>query len=207
MNVIAKANTRPAAQNGRVDIAGWGLIGGGLLFALGNLLHPLEHSDAAYQASTWEIAHLLVFLSLPLLVLGLPALHQMLQRRGVGRIAGPATILAVIGLVGMAPGLVAEAYLAPRLGFEAMQELERTGFGIVAGTLPLAWVLSSIPLALACRRAHVGPSWAPAALVIVSLMLLASPALPGAAGGAVIIGSTAVYGGVVAVLGWQVRTA
>jgi hypothetical protein len=39
----------------------WSLGVGGFLFSLGNLLHPLQHSDAAYHAMTWGAAHLVVF--------------------------------------------------------------------------------------------------------------------------------------------------
>jgi hypothetical protein len=42
---------------------------------------PLEHTDAAYQAATWEAAHLVILASIPLLVLGLPAVHRMLRGR------------------------------------------------------------------------------------------------------------------------------
>ena len=63
------------------------LILGGLLFAAGNLLHPLQHNDAAYDAATWEAAHLTVFFSLPLLALGMPALYRCLKARGGSRLA------------------------------------------------------------------------------------------------------------------------
>ena len=54
------------------------LFVGGIMFAVGNMLHPLEHKDAAYESATWEAAHLTIFFSLPLLVLGLPYLHRRL---------------------------------------------------------------------------------------------------------------------------------
>jgi hypothetical protein len=57
------------------------LVGGGVLFAVGNALHPLEHNDAAFGSPTWEAAHLLILASIPLLVLGLPVVHRMLRGR------------------------------------------------------------------------------------------------------------------------------
>jgi hypothetical protein len=51
------------------------------VFAVGNALHPPEHTDAAYQAATWEAAHLVILASIPLLVLGMPVAHRMLRGR------------------------------------------------------------------------------------------------------------------------------
>jgi hypothetical protein len=206
--VIADAtrSKRPVSL-GRAEAFGWALIAGGLLFALGNLLHPLEHNDAAYGAATWTAAHVAIFFSLPLLLLGLPGLYGALEQRGAGRSALAAVVLAVIGVVGMAPGLLVEAFIAPAVGHEAMQRFEATGFGTVGGLLGLAWVVSSIPLAVACWRAGFGPSWLPVVLVAVALALLASGGAPGPMGGAIIIGATAAYGIAVAVLGNQIRRA
>jgi hypothetical protein len=153
--------------------------------------------------ATWGVAHLAVFLSLPLLLLGLPALYGALERRGAGRFALAAAVPAVIGFVGMAPGLLVEAFIAPAFGHDAMERFQGTGFGVVGGLLPIAWVLSSIPLAVACHRAGFGPWWVRVVLAVVSLALLVSAGVPGAAGGAVVIAATAFYGVAVAVLGWR----
>src|SRR5262245_28152402 len=98
-------------RNSWITASAWSLMAGGLLFALGNLLHPLEHNEAAYQAPTWEMAHVLIFLSLPLLALGLPGLAVELQRQRMGTLALVAIILSVVGLFALGPGLLAEAYL------------------------------------------------------------------------------------------------
>ena len=178
-------------------------MAGGLLFTLGNLLHPPEHNDAAYRMATWEVAHLAVFFSLPFLLLGLPVLYGALERRGAGRFALAAAVLAVIGFVGMAPRLLVEAFIAPAFGHDAMERFQGTGFGVVGGLLPIAWVLSSIPLAVASQRAGFGPRWVRVVFVVVSLALLVGAGVPGAAGGVVVIAATAFYGVAVAVLGWQ----
>jgi hypothetical protein len=185
--------------------AGWALIAGGLIFALGNVLHPLEHNDAAYQAASWEAAHLLIFLSLPLLALGLPELAVGLRRRGGGFFAPIALVLSGIGFIGMAPGLLAETYLAPMLGHEMMERIQTTGFGAVGGVLSLAWVVSSILLAVACYRARFGPRWVHALLVVVSVALLIVGGISGAVAGAVTIAATAAYGVAGAVLGWRLN--
>jgi hypothetical protein len=182
--------------------ATWALGGGGLLFSLGNLLHPLQHVDAAYRAPTWAIAHLAIFFSLPLLLVGLPSLGHALQARGASHLGRAAVWLAIVGLIGMAPGLLAEAYIAPEVGQAAMEHLDATGFGVVGGLLSMAWVASSLVLAVACQRGRFGPSWARGILAVVAGALLFG-AVPGPVGGMIIILATAAYGVSVAALGWQ----
>jgi hypothetical protein len=194
-------------SSGPHNASAWSLVAGGLLFALGNLLHPPEHNEAAFDHPTWAAAHLVMLLSVPLLILGFPALYGALDRRGAGRLGLGAIVLGVFGLVGMTPGLLAEAFIAPEIGYQTMQRLEATGFGAVGGTVPLLWVVSSFPLALACYRAKLGPRWSTGLLVAVPLVLLTLAGLPGAAGGVAIIGATTVYGLVVALLGWMARDA
>jgi hypothetical protein len=201
--VIASSARRPATVSlSHLPVATWALGVGGLLFSLGNLLHPLQHVDAAYHAPTWALAHLAIFASLPLLLLGLPALGETLRERGVDRISRIAVWLAVVGLIGMAPGLLAEAFIAPELGQDAMEHLEGTGFGVVGGLLSMAWVASSLVLAVACQRAGFGRVWARAVLAVVAVALLVG-AVPTVLGGAVIIMATAAYGISIAALGWE----
>ena len=120
------------------------LFAGGLAFALGNLLHPLEHNDAAYDAATWQAAHLMIFFSLPLLILGLPALHRQLVGRVSGRLATIAVAASVVGLIGIAPGTVIEAFVAPMVGHEAMETLESGGMGVVNGLMGSAYLGGTI---------------------------------------------------------------
>jgi len=201
--VIATDARPPATVSlGHLDGATWALGGGGLLFSLGNLLHPLQHVDAAYRAPTWTVAHLAIFFSLPLLMLGLPSLARTLRLRGAGPIARIAMLLAVVGLIGMAPALLAEAYIAPELGAAAMEHLDATGFGVVSGVLSTAWVASSVVLAVACHRASFGPTWARVVLVGVSVALVLG-VVPGPVGGMVVIVATAAYGVAIAALGWE----
>ena len=91
--------TAPRARPRR-DWQAASLIAGGITFAAGNLLHPLEHNDAAYDAATWQAAHLMIFFSLPLLILGLPVLHRQLVGRVSGRLATIAVAASVVGLIG-----------------------------------------------------------------------------------------------------------
>ena len=201
--MIATGARRPATISlSHLPGATWALGVGGLLFSLGNLLHPLQHVDAAYRTPTWAVAHLAIFFSLPLLLLGLPSLDRALRARGAGSISRVAVWLAVVGLIGMAPGLLAEAHIAPELGQAAMQHLDTTGFGVVGGLLSMAWVASSLVLAVACHRAGFGPTWARVVLAVVAVALLVG-ASPTAIGGMVIIVATAAYGVSIAALGWE----
>jgi hypothetical protein len=202
-DVIATDARRSATVSlSHLPVATWVLGAGGLLFSLGNLLHPLQHVDAAYRAPTWALAHLAIFASLPLLLVGLPALGDALHKRGVGRIGRAAVWLAVVGIIGMAPGLLAEAFIAPELGQAAMEHLEGTGFGVVSGLLSMAWITSCLVLAVACHRARFGPTWPRVVLAVVAVALLVG-ATPTALGGIVIILATAAYGASIAALGWE----
>lgn len=188
------------------DMAAGALGVGGLLFALGNLLHPLEHSEEAYLAATWTAAHLVIFASLPLLLLGLPRLACVLRERGAGLLGAIAYVLTVIGTVGIAPGLLIEAFIAPEIGFAAMTQIEAGAYGLVSSVLGVAWIASVLLLAAACRRARLGPIAVHVLLAVAALALLVG-AVPGPIGGAIIIASTAVYGGAVAWIAVALRRA
>ena len=70
-----------------------------MIFALGNLIHPLEHSQDAYLVSTWVEAHVLIIIGSFMLALGLPALYlRQGEKRGVLGFIG--LILTLIGLAG-----------------------------------------------------------------------------------------------------------
>jgi hypothetical protein len=173
----------------------WVALGvGGVVFAAGNLLHPLEHNDAAYDAATWEAAHLTIFASLPLLILGLPALTRALSGRVRRRVATLAVAMSIVGLVGIAPGTVIEAFVAPTIGHEAMRDLESGAMGAVNGLLGSAYLGGTIALGWAIRRGALGPRWAGPSLIASALVLLAVMTATGPAAGVVIIAATMLYG-------------
>jgi hypothetical protein len=182
---------------------GAALVAGGVLFAVGNLLHPLQHDDEAYRQATWEAAHLVILASIPLLLLAIPALHEALRRRGAGRTSVAAAVLAVVGYVGMAGGMAAEAFVAPKLGHEGMKDLESGGFGLVTAMLGMCWVASLVPLFFALRQARFGGAGVRWPLVAVFVLLLGASSSTSEAAGVVIITATAGFGLVAAVLGWR----
>jgi hypothetical protein len=173
---------------------------GGIVFAVGNLLHPLEHTDAAYESATWEAAHLLIFFSIPMLVLGLPVLHRRLRDRVAPRIATIAVASSVAGLIGIAPGTVIEAFVAPTIGHEAMVELESGGMLAVNALLGTAFLGGTMALGWAVRKARLEPRWAgPVLLASAGVMFLVMGAT-GPVAGVVIITATMAYGGALAAL-------
>jgi hypothetical protein len=162
------------------------LMAGGLVFALGNALHPLEHTDAAYDYATWEAAHLLILLSIPLLVLGLPTLR--------GRVPKLAIAATTVGLIGLAPGCVIETFVAPTIGADAMEDLVGGGMGAVDGLFGAAFLGGLLAVAWHARRAGMSPSWAPTALLVATLALLPAMGMTGPGVGVLIIGATVVQG-------------
>jgi hypothetical protein len=180
--------------DGRRDWRRDALLIGGVVFAVGNLLHPLEHNDAAYHSATWTAAHLTIFASLPLLVLGLPALLALLETRVRRSIATVAVVASMVGLIGIAPGTVIEAFVAPMVGHQAMEDLEAGGLGVLNGILGSAYLGGTIALGWTLRRAQLQPRWAGPALIATAVVLLGVMSASGPAAGIVIIGATIVYG-------------
>jgi len=187
----------PTGRRGWQTIA---LVAGGAVFAAGNLLHPLQHTDAAYNATTWKAAHLLIFFSLPLLVLGLPVLYKRLLPR-LGRLrAGLPVAATVVGLIGIAPGTIIETFVAPMIGHEAMERLEAGGMGVVDAVFGTAFIGGTFALAWATRCARLRPRWAAPSLFIAATALIVVMSATGPAAGVVIISATIVYGLTLAML-------
>jgi hypothetical protein len=181
------------------------LIVGGVAFAAGNLLHPLEHSEAAYHSATWQAAHLIIFFSLPLLVLGLPVLHRALVPRVGSRLSTIAVAASVVGLIGIGPGTIIETFVAPMIGHEAMTELESGGMAAVNGLFGSAYLGGTIALGWAIFRARLRPRWSGPALIVGAVVLMGMMTATGPAAGIVIITATVAYGLSLAALAWPLR--
>jgi hypothetical protein len=163
-----------------------GLMAGGLVFVVGNAMHPLEHTDAAFDYPTWEAAHLLILLSIPLLVLGLPALQDRLPKLALAA--------TTVGLIGLAPGSVIETFVAPTIGADAMEDLAHGGMAAVDGLFGAAFLGGLVAIAWCARRARVSPAWAPIALLVATIALFPALGLTGPAIGVLIISATVVQG-------------
>jgi hypothetical protein len=173
------------------------LMTGGVLFAIGNALHPLEHNDAAYDDATWEAAHLLILLSVPLLVLGLPILQE--------RVPKLALAVTTVGLIGLAPGSVIETFVAPTIGAEAMEDLAHGGMAAVDGLFGAAFLGGLVAVAWCARRARLCPAWASITLLVSTVALFPALGLTGKAVGVLIISATIVQGASLTALGAAVR--
>lgn len=180
------------------------LIAGGSLFALGNVFHPLTHSTEAYRYPTWELAHLVMVASAPFLILGLPFLVWALQAHGRERAGKAAAILLLVGWLGIGPSSVIEAFIAPEIGHAAMNRLAAGGLGKMVGLFGTAFLAGVVVLGWQVHRTKLGVPGVGLAL-IGSGVALVVPVVLGltetAAFGAVIIGSTVVYGLGIAALG------
>jgi hypothetical protein len=170
------------------------LFAGGVLFAIGNMLHPLQHNDAAYRSATWEAAHLTIFFSIPLIVLGMPVLHRLLSARIGRRLSAFSVAASVVGLIGIAPGTIIETFVAPMVGHEAMKHLESGGMGAVNALLGGFYLGGTIALGWAVRKAELRPRWAGPSLAVSAVVLVAIMSSTSAAAGVVVISATVVYG-------------
>ncbi|MGY1621079.1 hypothetical protein ACI789_02635 [Geodermatophilus sp. SYSU D00965] len=195
------APTSPAAAADHrppLALRGLAVTAGGVLFAVGNALHPMEHSEAAHSAATWVAAHVVFSAGALLMAAGAGALAARL--RG-SRVATIGLGVLWVGLVLMPIGGYTEAYVAPAMhhGFAAVEEAT-LWFSGLAGT---ATLLGPLLIAVGALRSRLLP-------VPVALSLLALP-VGGVLAGALpvegwgIIPGTVVFGLGIAAAGWLSR--
>ena len=172
---------------------------GGVLFAAGNALHPMGHSEAAHQAATWVAAHVTFGAGAVLVAAGAGALAA---RLAPSRVATIGLAVLWVGLVLIPVGGYAEAYVAPAMhsGFAAVEQAT-LWFSALAGA---ATLLGPLLITVGALRSRLLP--AP-----VAVSLLALP-VGGVLGGALpvegwgIIPGTVVFGLGIAAAGWLSRT-
>ncbi|MGY1827043.1 hypothetical protein [Blastococcus sp. SYSU DS0541] len=175
------------------------LVVGGALFAVGNALHPMTHDDAATEAPTWVLAHVLFGFGALLIAASLGVL--------VRRFAG--SRLAVIGLgvlwlgqVLIPAGAVLEAWVRPLFDHHAFHVIEEATlpFTMVAG---FANMIGPALLAIAAIRHRLLPLWVALAIPGITVGALLVPAMP--AEGWSIIPGTILFGLGMAAAGWLSR--
>lgn len=169
---------------------------GGALFAVGNLLHPLEHGDAAERSATWEAAHLLFGVGAVLICAGIPAIAGVM---GAGRLARTGAALTWLAMLFIPVGAYFEVYVAPDLSEAAVEDIE-TNAAAFAVVQILPYLLGPILLGVAAFRTRTWPLLARVGLVASPVVPVVAPALPGA-DGVWIIAGTAILGAAIAVAG------
>ncbi|MFD7842112.1 hypothetical protein ACFV4K_04110 [Nocardia sp. NPDC059764] len=172
------------------------LIAGGVLFAVGNALHPLEHSEAAEQSATWAAAHLTFGTGAVLMAVGLPVLLTA-WRDGKGwpaKVSAAARVLLFVGLTVAIPiGAYHEVYVASRLSHHEQTAIEEAALP-VNGPLAAAFLVGFLLLAgcaLAAPRPLLGRVGA-VVLIVAVLAMAGAEGLPGAEGWWIIPGTIGV---------------
>lgn len=155
---------------------------GGTLFAVGNLLHPLEHSEAAHRAASWEPTHLTFAFSGLLVAAGLPLLLAVGDLLRPSRLAVGGVTLAV-AYAATGPAAWFEAFVAPLPGGVA-DRLEDGAGGTVNAVAGFVWIAATLAFGLGLARRGVGRPvrLAGAALLAVVVTLPAGPGIPGPEG-------------------------
>jgi hypothetical protein len=179
---MSNLSTTPAATR---SMARLGAVGGAL-FAVGNLLHPLEHGDAAESSATWEAAHLLFAAGAVLVCAGLPAITSVM---GAGRLARVGAALTWLAMLLIPVGAYFEVYVAPELTEAAAEHIESqsAAFGIVQ---TLLFVAGPVLLGIAAFRTRTWPTVVCVGLVLGPVLLLLLPGLPGVEGVWIIAGTS-----------------
>lgn len=165
----------PAARGLGAGLAG----GGGVLFAAGNVLHPLEHNAAAHAASTWEAAHLVFALGGLLIAAGLPLLLAVGEVARPSRIVAAGGVLLALAFAALGPGAWFEAFVAPLPG-DTAAGLEKGAGGTVNAAAGFVWILSMLVLGggLARSGARGSVRLAGAGLALTAVVMIGGPGIP-----------------------------
>jgi len=177
------------------------LVGGGVAFAVGNLLHPLEHSDAAMGVATWEAAHLVYALGCVLIAAGIGALRPRLGHLRAGRLALGLTWLGVVMVI---PTAYVEVYIAPAIGQERTTGIDESAVLWGLATF-VPYAAGPALLAFVGLRHRLFPRLLCAGLVLQLVLVLLLPGLPGKEG-VWLIPATALLGLSLAWAGWLSRS-
>jgi hypothetical protein len=153
------------------------LVAGGVVSAVGHLLHPLDHSESARAAERFELVHHLFIVGAMLLLAGLPLLRE--------RLGGDRSAAFYVGCFSVAtmviPSLVAlEAFASPHVDQETFDRISDSAAGPGAIST-VALILGTLGCGvLAWRRTR--HRLVAAAFVVSVVVLVLIPALPGKEG-------------------------
>lgn len=160
------------------------LVGiGAVLFAAGNLMHPLRHDAAAYTTATWEVAHLTFALGGMLMAAGMPLLVALGDLVRPHWLVVTSALVVAIAFAGFGPGAWFEAFVAPLPG-GVREQLEAGPGGTVNAVLGFAWLFGTLVYGacLIWRGSQRGVRAAGIAMVAAAVLMVVFPGLPGAEG-------------------------
>lgn len=177
------------------------LTAGGVLFAVGNALHPLEHDDAAPHAATWVAAHVVFAVGAILIAAGMTALTR---RFAVSKVGLVGLGVSWLGLVLIPAGALLEAYVRPLMDHHGFADIESAtlGFTMIAGFSNL---IGPALMTVAAVRHRLFPRLVSLSFAGLTLGALLVPALPKEGYG--IIPGTVLFGLGIAAAGWLSRDA
>ncbi|MEV6061935.1 hypothetical protein [Nocardia asteroides] len=162
---------------------------GAVLWAAGNLMHPLEHVESAEHAPTWAAAHLTFAVGAVLMAVGLPALVRAIRRPGADRAGRMLTLahgLLFAGLAVVIPiGAYHEVYVSTQLDHHAAAEISDASAAVLA-PLSLALLLGFVLLAVYAliRPAAVFGRWSGVLIILGTLSMTVAAMVPGVLPGA-----------------------
>ena len=193
---------RPAAPATRssTPLGSLAVVAGGVLFAIGNAMHPLRHDHAALESPTWLPAHLVFGAGALLMAAGIGALFRLLSP---SRLAVAGLSVLWIGLVLMPIGSILEGYIARAMEHDAFHDLETSllWHSMLAGT---STILGPVLIAIGALRNRLLP--VPVALMLPAITVgaLAVGVVPVEGYG--IIPGTVLFGLGMACIGWISRS-
>lgn len=179
---------------------GLALVAGGVLFAVGNLLHPLTHDDSAHEYPTWVLAHVLFGIGAVLIAAGMGVLARRFAGSRTGLVGLGTTWLGMVLIPG---GVVLEAWVRPLMdhaGFAAVEDATMA-YSTLAGT---ATMVGPALITIAAIRHRLLPLWVALSFSGITVGALLYPVLPKEGYG--IIPGTLLLGIGVAVAGWLSRS-
>ncbi|SIS17402.1 hypothetical protein [Williamsia sterculiae] len=201
--LTARRDSNRAASPGIAR--GSALVTGGVLYAVGNALHPVEHSEAAHSAATWTAAHLIFAVGAVLIAVGLPALLPL----GTSRWAGAVRALLFVGFAVTVPiSSYHEAFVVTHVDADAGTAVEGAASWLTTplGTL---FLLGQLLLGIhALRRPSPALGRMSGALVVLATLVMAvgGSGAPGPEG-IYIIPATVLMGAIFAVAGVKITRA
>jgi hypothetical protein len=152
-------------------LSGVALLIGGILFAIGNLLHPTTHSPSAHGAATWQAAHVTFMVGMIGILLGLPGLYGHLAHK-LGRLGLAGYVAFFAGMAATLGSSWFEAFGVTSLDEPSIHAVEH-GSGVAFNILfGLLFVGGQMVLGFVFYRSRVVARLAALALVGSAIVLL-----------------------------------